>query len=106
MYYIYIYIYICIFIYTHIYIYIYISEAWGEKRAPALPKTGNCFALLACMHARTHAHTELTGRASQKIPRSVRLSVPRPPLSRVFAVFLDLLVDAHRFFDECLEDFA
>ena len=64
------------------------SEAWGEKRAPALPKTGNCFALLACMHARTHAHSELTGRASQKTPRSVPFQ-----LSRVLSVFLDLLVD-------------
>ena len=62
------------------------SEAWGEKWAPALPKTGNCFALLACMHARTHAHTELTGRATQKTPRlSVCLSVPPFPHFLVFS---------------------
>ena len=75
------------------------------------PQDGKLFCL-ACLHARTHARTHtLNSRVAhpKKLPGlSVRLSVrpSPPPLSRVFAVFLDLLVDAHRFFDECLEDFA
>ena len=78
----------------------------GGEMGASPPQDGKLFCL-ACLHARTHAHSELTGRASQKTPRSVRLSI-RPPfqLSRVLSVFLDLLVDTLCFFDECLEDFA
>ena len=70
-----------------------------------LPQPGNCFALLACMHARTH--TAQYGRFGfvNLSGLSVRLSSAFSVL-RVFSVFLNLLVDTLCLFYECLEDFA
>ena len=75
----------------HIYVqnHVYIGGLRGQ-RASALPNAGNCFALLACMHARTLAHSWTHGsRSSLNSPvrLSVRLS-PHPRFSFVFVVFV------------------
>ena len=56
-------------------------------RLGGLPQPGNCFALLACMHARTHAHSTVRSLWLCQFVRSVRPFVRFLCLSYFLEVF-------------------
>ena len=77
----------------------------GGPKGASPPQCGKLFCL-ACLHARTHARTQLNSRVAQlfKFPGlSVRLSVPLPTFFLCFCTVYAMLL---WFFDACFKNFA